>query len=105
MPDNHVLKLTKMLKNILESEKYQEENTLIKETYLNVIKLYEKKDDVTLDDLDNINENIKYLDMKYDDLFDLVNLYDPIRINFKKVIQEKNVKKIREENKKKREEK
>ncbi|MBR2840859.1 MAG: hypothetical protein IKF01_03200 [Bacilli bacterium] len=105
MPDNHVLKLTKMLKNLLESEKYQDEYTLIKETYLNVVKLYENKDDVTSDDLDNINENIKYLDMKYDDLFDLVNLYDPIRINFKKVIQEKKVKKIREENKKKREEK
>ena len=94
-----------MLKNLLESEKYQDEYTLIKETYLNVVKLYENKDDVTSDDLDNINENIKYLDMKYDDLFDLVNLYDPIRINFKKVIQEKKVKKIREENKKKREEK
>ena len=105
MSDNNVLKLTTMLKNLLESEKYQEENALIQETYLKVVKLYKKKDNVTSDDLDSINENIKYLDMKYDDLFDLVNLYDPIRINLKKIIQEKKIKKIREENRKKREEK
>ena len=61
-------------------------------------------DNITNDFIDKMDNDLNYLDQKYDDLFDLINLFDPIYVELKRRNHTKYVEKLREENRKKRKE-
>lgn len=103
MNHQNIKKLTNMLKDMQEHQKYQDDLNVITELYIKIGELQNYQRTTTMIILDEIRNQIQYLDMKYDDVYDLVNLYDPIYIDCKKEIKKRNVKKIREENRKKRE--
>lgn len=57
--------------------------------------------DITNEFLDEVDKDLNYLDQKYEDLFDLNNLFDPIFFELKRENHINYVKKLREENRKK----
>ena len=55
--------------------------------------------------LEELQKIVIDLEIKYDDFNDLVYYFDPLYVKIKKTIHEEKVKEIREENKRKRDEK
>lgn len=92
--------ILKILDNIKQEKLYSDDIEIINDTYDNLEKIL-NKDGITKENLDAINENIKYLDINYDDLFDLVNYYDPIYIYYKNMLRKKYVDELRNKNKEK----
>ena len=102
MDSQLIKKMLDILQNIFELPKYQEDLEIITNLSNKIRDLQNNPDFITVNNLDEMYKQIQYLDMKYDDVFDLVNLYDPIYIFLKKELHRKEVKKIRERNRKKR---
>lgn len=99
MENDNLKKLLKILSDILDESEYQQDNQIIKETYKGVNNLYKNKEIITNSDLESIDSNIKYLDRKYDNLNELLYLYDPIQVHYKNEIHKKEVEKLRMQNK------
>ena len=89
------------LKNTLDKSEFNQDSELLKETYNKINDLCSQKETITISDLELIDYNIKYLDQKYDSLNDLLYLYDPIQVSYKKEIHKKQVEELREESRKK----
>ena len=103
MNDQNIKKLVNMLKDMQRHQKYQADLNEITELYIKISELKNYQRTATMIKLDEIRDQIQCLDMKYDDVYDLVNLYDPIYIDLKKEIKKRNIEKIRRENRKNRE--
>ena len=95
--------LLEFLQNLLNNEKYQDDWNAITST----LKLIEslKTRMPTLETLESIDNSIKDLDCKYDDTFELVNVFVPIANYYEKQIHSEYVKSLREKNRRKRESK
>ena len=100
---------------------YNEINNLVKFLTENKI-IYTKKDNnkikyfieeienfkkaiPTIEKLDELQKIELELEVKYEDLYELNNYFDPVYIKFKNLIRENQVNKTRKENRKKREKK
>lgn len=102
MKGNNLTQLLKLLKNISVYNKYQEDIELIKEIY-NKLENLVSGHNINIDDLEYIQDKINYLDQKYDDLYDLINLYLPEYIAMKKIVHNEHVQELRRQNRKKKE--
>ncbi len=87
------------LKNILNNQKYLEDKNLIQDTMLLLEQLPSQ---ITLINLEKIKNNLNELDRKYDDVYDLINLYDIVYFPFKQRLHQEYVRQLREQNHKKR---
>ena len=92
-----------ILKGLENDNQYDNDFTLIQDLIKRINSIL-SDDNITNDFIDKINNDLNYLDQKYDDLFDLINLFDPVRFELKKINHIKHVEKLREENRKKRKE-
>lgn len=103
MKENDLKKIIELLNYVLNKNKYESDEKLIRETCkkINSILLNEKDIDI----LECIKHNIKYLEEKYDDIFDLSYYFDPIYISMKKTIHEKEIDELRKKNRNKKEQK
>ena len=96
---NDLEKLIKKIELLLNDYKYKKDNELIKKLYEDLKKL---NNNLSNELIDNIDNNIKLLDQKYDDLYDLVNIFDVLKYKYKKEIQKEYVDNLRKENRNKR---
>lgn len=87
------------LKNILNNQKYLEDKNLIQDT---ILLLEQLPSQITLINLEKIKNNLNELDRKYDDVYDLINLYDIVYFPFKQRLHQEYVRQLREQNRKKR---
>ena len=92
-----------ILKSLESDNQYNNDFTLIQELIKRINSIL-SDDNITNDFLDKMDNDLNYLDQKYDDLFDLINLFDPICFELKKKNHIKYVEKLREENRKRRKE-
>ena len=92
-----------ILKSLENDNQYDNDFALIQDL-IKRINIILNNDNITNEFIDKINNDLNYLDQKYDDLFDLINLFDPVRFELKKINHIKYVEKLREENRKKRKE-
>ena len=96
-------KLINLLNSIVLNDNYIEDEKTIKEI-INILNIFlEDKNNITNDLLKDVDDKIKYLDRKYDDLYDLVNMYDPIKIEFEKYLHKCYVVNLRNSNRMKKE--
>ena len=92
-----------ILKSLENDNKYDNDFTLIQDL-IKRINIVLNNDNITNDFIDKMDNDLNYLDQKYDDLFDLINLFNPIYVELKRKNHIKYVEKLREENRKKRKE-
>ncbi len=86
------------LKILVDSNKYLEDKQKLMNLYSDLYSL-ESKLSITL--IEKIDSSIKKLDQKYNDLFELVNMYDEIKYDLEKRIQREMVEELRKNNRKK----
>ena len=89
-----------ILKSLESDNQYDNDFTLIQELIKRINSIL-SDDNITNDFIDKMDNDLNYLDQKYDDLFDLINLFDPIYVELKRRNHTKYVEKLREENRKK----
>lgn len=94
-------KMLDILKSLENDNQYDDDFTLIQDLIKRINSIL-SDDNITNDFLDKMDNDLNYLDQKYDDLFDLINLFDPICFELKKKNHIKYVEGLREENRKKR---
>lgn len=100
MKEREILEqILNLLKNILNNQKYLEDKNLIQDTMLLLEQLPSQ---ITLINLEKIKNNLNELDRKYDDVYDLINLYDIVYFPFKQRLHQEYVRQLREQNHKKR---
>ena len=87
------------LKNILNNQRYLEDKNLIQDT---ILLLEQLPSQITLINLEKIKNTLNELDRKYDDVYDLINLYDIVYFPFKQRLHQEYVRQLREQNHKKR---
>lgn len=91
------------LTRILEKNDFNEDKQIIQYLFKELEKLeHQLPTDNKLEELQKI---VIDLETKYDDFNDLVYYFDPLYVKIKKTIHEEKVKEIREENKRKKDEK
>lgn len=95
---NKIHILLEKVKALINSNKYHEDKQKIMNLYSDLYSL-ESKLSMTL--IEKIDSSIKELDQKYNDLFELVNMYDEIKYDLEKRIQKEMIEKLRKNNRKK----
>lgn len=63
--------------------------------------LYSLESKLSMTLIEKIDSSIKELDQKYNDLFELVNMYDEIKYDLEKRIQREMIEELRKNNRKK----
>ena len=96
---NDLDKLIKRIELLLNDDKYKKDNELIKKLYKDLNEINKNLSNELIDSIDN---NITLLDQKYDDLYDLVNIFDVLKYKYKKEIQKVYVDNLRKENRNKK---
>jgi hypothetical protein len=96
---NDLDKLIKKIELLLNDDKYKKDNELIKKLYKDLNEINKNLSNELIDSIDN---NINLLDQKYDDLYDLVNIFDVLKYKYKKEIQKVYVDNLRKENRNKK---
>ena len=92
-----------ILKSLENDNQYNDDFTLIQDLIKRINSIL-SDDNITNEFLDKMDNDLNYLDQKYDDIFDLINLFDPIYVELKRKNHIKYVGKLREENRKRRKE-
>lgn len=90
--------LLEKVKTLINSNKYLEDKQKLMNLYSDLYSL-ESKLSMTL--IEKIDSSIKELDQKYNDLFELVNMYDEIKYDLEKRIQKEMIEELRKNNRKK----
>jgi len=92
--------LLNIFANTLENKTFEQNNNKI--MYVcNLLKDMQQKLP-TLEELEKAKEFVTDLEIKYEDFYEIANFFDPIYIKTKDTIHKNEVKKIREENRRKR---
>lgn len=103
MKSESLKQILAFLTRILEKNDFNEDKQIIQYLFKELEKLeHQLPTDNKLEELKKI---VIDLEIKYDDFNDLVYYFDPLYVKIKQTIHEKKVKEIREENKRKRNEK
>ena len=103
MKSESLKQILAFLTRILEKNDFNEEKQIIQYLFKELEKLgHQLPTDNKLEELQRI---VIDLEIKYDDFNDLGYYFDPLYVKLKKTIHEEKVKEIREENKRKRDEK
>ena len=100
--DEAVQQIIEYLNNIVSNEDYIDDIKVINYLLFYFNDFIVNPQNIKEDLLDYVDNKIIYLDQKYDDLYDLVNMYDPIKIECKNNLHKKYVENLRKENRKKK---
>ena len=92
-----------ILKSLENDNRYDDDCTLIQNLIKRIHSIL-NDENITDEFLDKMDNDLNYLDQKYDDLFNLINLFDSVRFELKKKNHIKYIEKLREKNRKKRQE-
>lgn len=95
-------KIKKYIKVKLNDIKLNEDRESLEHIYLSLDNLEKNKISISYEFLEEIENSIDYLDQKYDDFYELVNLFVPIKNKYMKIIKENYVQSLREKNRIKR---
>ena len=109
-------KILEILNVIVKDQQYYDDLTLINDLIVKINQMLNSEINITDDFLDRMEKDLNYLDQKYFaqlvyskneyvELNDVVRIFAPIQNYYKKKNHEMYVKNLREENRKKREEK
>ena len=103
MKSESLKQILAFLTRILEKNDFNEDKQIIQYLFNELEKMeHQLPTDNKLEELQRI---VIDLEIKYDDFNDLGYYFDPLYVKIKKTIHEEKVKEIREENKRKRDEK
>ena len=103
MKSDSLKQILAFLTRILEKNDFNEDKQIIQYLFKELEKLeHQLPTDNKLEELQKI---VIDLEIKYDDFNDLVYYFDPLYVKIKKTIHKEKIKEIREENKRKRDEK
>lgn len=103
MKSESLKQILAFLTQILEKKDFSEDKQIIQYLFNELEKMeHQLPTDNKLEELQKI---VIDLEIKYDDFNDLGYYFDPLYVKIKKTIHEEKVKEIREENKRKRDEK
>ena len=91
------------LNNIVSNDIYKEDFKTINEIISILNAFVNDPENITVDLLDCVDDKIKYLDQKYNDLYDLVNMYNPLKFECKSNLHKRYVTDLRKENRLKKE--
>lgn len=105
MEENNLKKMLELLNNALNKIEYKSDEELINETCNKIKSILFNENYINNYDLEYIDHNIKYLEEKYDFIFDLTYYFDPIFISMKKIIHKKEIDELRKLNRDKKEKK
>ena len=83
------------VKTLVNNNKYLEDKQKLMNLYSDLYSI-ESKLSMTL--IEKIDSSIKELDQKYNDLFELVNMYDEIKYDLEKRIQKEMIEELRKNN-------
>ena len=100
MEDKNIEILLNIFTNALKEEKFVEDNQKLMYMYNSLKEIQNKLP--TLEELDKVKDAITDLEIKYEEFFEIANYFDPIYFNIKNTLHKIEVKKIREENRRKR---
>jgi len=100
MKEEILKKLLNLIENILKENDFGEDNKKIQNLYTSLSTLHEKLPTIT--ELDKLEKEINFLEINYDAFNELSYYSNPLFISIKKKIHTEEVKKIREENRRKR---
>ena len=103
MKSDSLKQILAFLTRILEKNDFNEDKQIIQYLFKELEKLEHKLQ--TDNKLEELKKIIVDLEIKYDDFNDLVYYFDPLYVKIKKNIHEEKIKEIREENKRKKDEK
>ena len=103
MKSESLKQILAFLTRILEKNDFNEDKQIIQYLFKELEKLEHQLP--TANKLEELQKIIVDLEIKYDDLNDLVYYFDPLYVKIKKNIHEEKIKEIREDNKRKRDEK
>ena len=95
--------MIEILNSIKGDKQYSNDNILICDLIHRINSIL-NNDNITNDFLDKMDNDLNYLDQKYNDLFDLINLFDSICFELKKKNHIKYVEGLRKKNREKRQE-
>ena len=101
MTNENIKSMLDILETALTEEIFQEDKQNIQYICKALKKI--QKETPTISELEKIKKIETDLEIKYERFYELGNYFDPLYIKFKKIIRENEVKKIREENRRKRE--
>lgn len=103
MKSESLKQILAFLTQILEKNDFSEDKQIIQYLFKELEKLEQQLP--TNNKLEELQKIVIDLEIKYDDFNDLGYYFDPLYVKILKKIHEEKVKKIREENKRKRDEK
>jgi len=103
MKKENLKKIDDILNSMLYKKEYNQDKEVIEDLKNKINDLLLNEEKVTVGTLDTISNNIKYLDIKYDNLYELVNLFDPVEIEYREMIHKKYVENLRKLNRRKKE--
>ena len=103
MKNNNSIQILDCLIDCLEKNNINEDKQKIKYLSNELKKI--KKQLPTYSKLEEIEKIIIDLEVKYEAFYELSNYFDPLYVEIKKTIHDKEVKQMREENRRKREKK
>lgn len=92
--------LISKIESLLINSQYDNDLELIKNLLEEIKKL--KLNNFNNELLDDIDKNIQILDQKYDDLYDLVNIFDVLKYKYKKELKKQYVENLRKNNRSKK---
>ena len=95
---NKIHILLEEVKTLADSNRYLEDKQKLMNLYSDLCSLESKLSMVLIEKIDS---SIKELDQKYNDLFELVNMYDEIKYDLEKRIQREMIEELRKNNRKK----
>lgn len=103
MNEEKLKKMMDIFNGLLYKKEYKQDKVIIEDLKNKINNLLLNKEKVTIDILETISDNIKYMDIKYDNLYELVNLFDPVDIEYRRMIHKENVENLRKLNRRKKE--
>ena len=101
MEKENLKQLLNFIVKVLKENNFGEDEQKVHNLYTSLSTLQDKLP--TIEEIDKLEKEINYLEINYDEFNELSYYSNPLFANIKKKIHDEEVKKIREENRRKRE--
>lgn len=100
MEDENLMNLLTFLANVLEKNNFSTDEQRVQLLYNSLRSIQQEIPSIT--EIEELKSEVNYLEVKYDEFNDLSYYFNPLYIRIKNKIHEEDVKRIREDNRRKR---
>lgn len=100
MEDENLMNLLTFLANVLEKNNFGTDEQRVQLLYNSLRSIQQEIPSII--EIEELNGEVNYLEIKYDEFNDLSYYFNPLYIRIKNKIHEEDVKRIREDNRRKR---